>query len=246
MAPVTVSIVSHGHGALLPGLLDDLAACTEVGRVILTRNIPEPGTVAGRPGWLSVIENPRPKGFGANHNAAFRQARTPFFAVVNPDVRLDGNPFGMLLDCMRDEQVALCAPAVVNPDGILEDSARRFPSLSDLMLKALHRYDGRLHYALGDPPRMAPWVAGMFMLFRGTDYAGVDGFDEGFFLYYEDVDLCARLWRAGRRVMLCPAVRVVHDARRASRRDPRHMRWHAASIARYLRKHALRPGLPPA
>lgn len=60
----------------------------------------------------------------------------------------------------------------------------------------------------------------------------------------EDVDLCARLWRSGRRVMLCPAVRVVHDARRASRRDLRHMRWHAASMARYFRKHALRSGLP--
>lgn len=244
MGPVTVSIVSHGHGALLPGLLDDLAACPEVSAVILTRNIPEQDNATAWSDRLAVINNPRPKGFGANHNAAFLTARTPFFLVLNPDVRLDSNPFPALLACLDDPRVALCAPAVVNPTDVLEDSARRFPSLIDLGLKALGRHDGRLRYALGDPPQTAPWVAGMFMLVRSTDYADLGGFDEGFFLYYEDVDLCARLWRSGRRVMLCPAVHVVHDARRASRRDLRHMRWHAASMARYFRKHALRPGLP--
>ena len=119
----------------------------------------------------------------------------------------------------------------------MEDSARHFPSLIDLVLKALHRYDGRLQYVLGDPPLPAPWVAGMFMLLRSKDYAALAGFDEGFFLYYEDVDLCARVWNCGRSVMLCPSVHVVHDARRASRRNLRHMLWHATSMARYLRKH---------
>lgn len=244
MGSVTVSIVSHGHGALLPGLIEDLAACPEVSAVIVTRNIPEPDILSARPARLTVVDNPRPKGFGANHNAAFRTVRTPFFLVLNPDVRLEGNPFPALLACLADERVALCAPAVVNPTGALEDSARRFPSLADLTLKALGRYDGHLSYALGDPPRTAPWLAGMFMLMRGTDYADLGGFDEGFFLYYEDVDLCARLWRSGRRVMLCPAVHVVHDARRTSRRNLQYMCWHAASIARYLRKHALRSDPP--
>lgn len=244
MRSVTVSIVSHGHGALLPGLLEDLAACPEIAAVVLTRNVAEPNLALTGLAHLTIIDNPRPKGFGANHNAAFRVAQTPFFLVLNPDVRLEGNPFPALLACLADERIALCAPAVVNPAGTLEDSARRFPSLTDLVLKALGRYDGRVHYALGDPSRAVPWLAGMFMLVRRTDYADLGGFDEGFFLYYEDVDLCARLWRSGRRVMLCPEVRVVHDARRASRRDLRHMRWHAASMARYFRKHAFRPGLP--
>ena len=244
MGLLTVSIVSHGHGALLPGLLDDLSACADVERVILTRNIPEPDITGVRAGWMTIINNPQPKGFGANHNAAFRHVQTPFFVVLNPDVRLMGNPFPALLACMQDEQATLCAPAVVNPTGVLEDSARRFPSLIDLGRKAFGRYDGRLHYGLDDPPRSAPWVAGMFMLLRSEDFAAIVGFDEGFFLYYEDVDLCARIWRSGRRVMLCPAVRVVHDARRASRHDLRHMRWHAVSMARYFLKHGLRPGLP--
>ena len=111
----------------------------------------------------------------------------------------------------------MCAPAVTTPEGTVEDSARRFPSPFDIARKAIGRYDGRVSYALGDRPRAVPWVAGMFMLVRSADFAAIGGFDENFFLYYEDVDLCARLWRAGRKVMLCPEVQIVHDARRASR-----------------------------
>jgi len=237
MGQITVSIVSHGHGTLLPGLLSDLAACPEVAAVIITRNIPEPALDIVRPGWLTIIDNPQPKGFGANHNAAFQYANTPNFAVLNPDIRLAGNPFPVLLESLEKEGAVLSAPAVLNPVGGLEDSARHFPSMIDLVLKALHRYDGRLQYALGDPPLPAPWVAGMFMLLRNEDFAALAGFDEGFFLYYEDVDLCARIWESGRKVMLCPSDHVVHDARRASRRNLRHMVWHATSMARYLRKH---------
>jgi GT2 family glycosyltransferase len=212
-----------------------------VASVIVTRNITEPSLEVVRPGWLVIIDNLHPKGFGANHNAAFQHAHTPYFAVLNPDIRLVGNPFPALLECMENDTVARCAPAVVNPAGGMEDSARQFPSLVDLVLKALHRYEGRLHYELGDPPLPAPWVAGMFMLLRSSNYTALGGFDEGFFLYYEDVDLCARSWNAGQNVMLCPSVHVVHDARRASRHNPKHMAWHAASMARYFRKHFRRP-----
>lgn len=236
MRQVTVSIVSHGHGALLPELLSDLAACPEVASVIVTRNIPEISLETNRSGWQVTIDNTRPKGFAANHNAAFQYARTPYFAVLNPDIRLSGNPFPILLESMELDGVALCAPAVVNPAGGLEDSARHFPSLVELALKALHRYDGRLDYALGDSARQVPWVAGMFMLFSSPTYAALNGFDEGFFLYYEDVDLCARISKSGWKVVLCPNVHVIHDARRASRRNLRHMVWHATSMVRYFRR----------
>lgn len=244
MGSITVSIVSHGHGTMLPGLLNDLLACPEVESILLTRNIPDAYEATTYPRRVVLIENSYPKGFSANHNAAFRHSQSPFFAVLNPDIRLDGNPFPELLASMEDVRVALSAPAVINPAGGLEDSAREFPSMRDLVRKSLGRYEGRLRYALGDVPRTAPWVAGMFMLVRSADFASLGGFDEGYFLYYEDVDLCARLWKTGRRVMLCPAVHVVHDARRASRRNLRHMRWHASSMARYFRKHALRPLIP--
>lgn len=235
---ITVSIVSHGHGSMLPYILDDLASCEQVEKIIVTRNISESAGELTRSRQVITINNDHPKGFGANHNAAFRQACTPYFLVLNPDVRFNGNPFPMLLSCLQDNTVALCAPAVIGPSGALEDSARQFPSIFDLIRKAIGRNEGRVHYAIGDPPRESPWVAGMFMLLRSSDYAALGGFDEGYFLYYEDVDLCARLWKSGRKVILCPSVHIVHDARRDSHRNLKYMFWHLSSILRYLGKHA--------
>lgn len=240
---ITVSIVSHGHGSMVSALLSDLSVCPEVGKVLLTVNIPERDVSGIDPARLAIIKNSRPKGFGANHNAAFARVNTPFFAVLNPDVRLVENPFPTLLECARAADAGLCAPAVVDAKNRLEDSAREFPTARGLLAKAFGRYDGRLNYRLGDPPRDAPWVAGMFMLFPSRTFSSVGGFDDSYHLYYEDVDLCMRLWQNGLRVRLCPTVCVVHDAQRASRRNPRHMRWHLASIARYFwrwRRHAIR------
>ena len=105
-------------------------------------------------------------------------------------------------------------------------------------MKLLAKGDGG-RYALqpGDPDFMPEWVAGMFMLFRAERYAALSGFDEGFRLYYEDVDLCVRAWRAGFGVLTTPSVQVIHRAQRASRRKLQYLAWHLASMARYFIKH---------
>lgn len=81
------------------------------------------------------------------------------------------------------------------------------------------------------------WVAGMFMLFPSAAFEAVGGFDENFYLYYEDVDICVRLRHLGYRVAVMRGASVVHNARRDSRRCLRFARWHAASMARYFWKH---------
>jgi hypothetical protein len=92
----------------------------------------------------------------------------------------------------------------------------------------------KLDYEMSTAPMSPDWVAGMFMLFRREVFAEMSGFDERYFLYYEDVDLCRRLRRRGYDVRLVPTVTAVHDARRESRRSLRHLRWHLASMARFL------------
>lgn len=236
---LTISVVSHGHAALLRGCLEDLAAFPEVRRVVLTLNIPEPeldipAKLADR---LVVVENAVPRGFGENHNAAFTQCETSYFCVLNPDVRCPSNPFPILIRELANQNVALVAPAVLAKNGRMEDSIRHFPHPLNLFFKALGWSDGRYSYELAAPPFPADWVAGMFMLFRAKDYRRIGGFDEKFFLYYEDVDICARLWKIGKRVLACPKAQVIHDARRASRHDFQHMGWHAGSLLRYLHKH---------
>jgi len=238
---VTVSIVSHGHGAMVSDLLGDLSGCPEISKIVITHNIPEPPVrlSARLEPEVVIIENIQPKGFAANHNAGFRHCATPFYAVVNPDIRFKGNPVATLLGSMHDGRAALCAPAVVNPSGVLEDSARKFPTPFGIVSKAFGLSDGRYHFSLDSKDLDVDWVAGMFMLFHAEDYTHVRGFDERFFLYYEDVDICARLRSAGQAIRVCPSAIVTHDARRASRTSLKHLRWHLGSMARYFTKRLL-------
>lgn len=236
--PITVSIVSHGQGKFVSALLKDLALCTRVSEILVTQNVPEgevvcPESLQSR---LRLIRNDQPKGFAANHNQAFRQCGAPLFAVLNPDIRLDSDPFSLLTQALAARGAGLAAPAVRNPQGELEDSVRYFPTLTQLFAKLLALGEGRIVLE-GQEPEPVDWVAGMFMLFRAEAFRAVGGFDEKFFLYYEDVDICARLWKAGWKVMAHPGVSVMHAAQRTSRRNPRYMAWHLSSLARYFRKH---------
>lgn len=240
---ITVSIVSHLQADLTEGLLADLANYPQVGKVIYIQNLPEklfdlPEGLKGD--RFELIVNHEPKGFGANHNLAFTRSKTPFFCVLNPDVRLPSNPFPSLLKEMSRTQIGLCAPMVVNQAGEVEDSARKFPTPGGLINKIIGLDDGGYRY----PPQCSiffpDWVGGMFMLFRSSSFGVVDGFDEGFFLYYEDVDLCERLRKSGFEIALIPGVQVIHAARRSSRRHLRYLGWHIQSMLRYFGKHCKR------
>ncbi len=237
---ITLSVVSHRQGQLVEMLLSDLVHCKEIHRIVITENLPEhPVTI---PPALSskviLLRNAMPQGFGANHNQAFEHCETPYFCVANPDIRIATNPFPSLLAALSPP-VSLSAPAVINALGQIEDSARRFPTPLGLLRKALKRDDGTYRYALGDPPFSPDWVAGMFMLFPAQEFSRLGGFDHGYFLYYEDVDICARIKKSGGRVVLSPRAVVCHEARRSSRKNLRYMKWHATSLMRYLRTHWL-------
>jgi GT2 family glycosyltransferase len=236
---VSVSIVSHRHGALLRELLRDLERCPRI-EVLLTLNVEEPLAFDphgfGFP--LALVRNARPRGFGANHNAAFARAAGDCFCVLNPDVRFDTDPFPRLRAVLQDPAVGCAAPLVLSPAGAVEDSARRFPTPARLLARALAR-GARPEYETGTGAFSPDWVAGMFMMFRSDVFRAIGGFDERYFLYYEDADLCARLRAAGYDVRLDPAVRVVHAARRASRRNLRHLGWHVASALRFFATHGV-------
>jgi N-acetylglucosaminyl-diphospho-decaprenol L-rhamnosyltransferase len=236
---VTVSLVSHGHGRMVADVLHDLADLSQVAHVVLTLNVHE--AVPSIPEKLrhrtTVIENSAPKGFAANHNSAFRHCRTLFFCVLNPDIRIRENPFPGLLAALEREGAALAVPMVVNSSGEVEDSVRHFPTPAGILRKALGISYGSYPVVPGSRPFVADWAAGMFMLFRQDAYRALEGFDERFFLYYEDVDICVRAWKQGLSVNVCPSATAVHDAQRESHRSLRFMRWHLASMLRFFLKH---------
>jgi GT2 family glycosyltransferase len=229
-------VVSHGHGHLLGDLLEDLDRCTssEV-EVLLTLNRPEdlPFTVSRFRYPIRIIQNPAPKGFGANQNAAFRASRHPLFCVLNPDIRLPADPFRNLAQRLEDPATGIVAPLVRTPAGQIEASARTFPTPRLILRKALFGPEPP-SYDAGDPDLASDWVGGMFMLFRRETFEAVGGFDERYHLYYEDVDICARIRMAGKEVILCPTVEVVHDARRQSHTSLRYFTWHVVSMLRFF------------
>ena len=229
---ITLSIVSHRQNALVNLLLEDLERhCRTPLRIILTQNVPDEVALPRDAG--EIIVNSSPKGFGANHNAAFRRCTTEIFCVLNPDIRLGADPFPALRAALSQSQVAAVGPLVVDAEGRPEDSARRFPTFSSLLKKALAGQPGP-EYPSDQGAQQVDWIAGMCMALRSAAFAQLGGFDERYFLYYEDVDLCRRLHAAGYGIVYEPRASVIHHARRTSRRNPRYMAIHAASALRYL------------
>jgi N-acetylglucosaminyl-diphospho-decaprenol L-rhamnosyltransferase len=231
---INVSIVSHSHGDMVSSLVAQLLSFPQVGRIIVTCNVHEELNlpVDAR---VVRINNLQPKGFGANHNAAFLNCASHWFVVLNPDVVLCDNPFPALMDVASRSGAALLSPRAVGSGGAQEDCWRRFPTLWSLLCKLLGEGDGRSTVSgAADPGFEVDWVSGLCMFVKSEAYSALGGFDERYFLYYEDVDFCVRAWRANLLIWACPAACLVHNAQRASRSNFRHMRWHLASMLRYL------------
>lgn len=227
----TISIVSHGHAALIRTLLDDLADQDGIANwlVLVTINIPE--AFDGRDGLnLKTIYNDAPKGFGANHNAAAAVAEGMLFLIVNPDIRLTRpDTLERIAQADWHGRPALRAPIVVSPDGGIEDSVRDNLSVPNLVRRVLHKRTG---WETNPESGSFFWLAGMFLIAPLDAFRTMKGFDERFRMYCEDYDLSAR-WRVnGGRVELLEDITVIHDARRDSHGSWRHLRWHLVSLVR--------------
>ena len=234
---VTISVVSHAQIDLIKNLLDDILRHCRASRfeLILTLNVDEllPFSLDNYFFPIKIIRNPSPQGFGANHNQAFKHASGQYFCVMNPDIRLSSNPFQRLLSCLVDSSAGVAAPVVLGVDGVIEDSARRFPSPLKIICKVFGKCRGS-DYPVADAPIFPDWVGGMCMVFPSPVFREIGGFDQRYFLYYEDVDICGRLMLSGYKSVVCPQVTVVHHAQRSSHRNLKYLRWHLASMMRFF------------
>jgi N-acetylglucosaminyl-diphospho-decaprenol L-rhamnosyltransferase len=222
---ITVSIVVHGQWELARQLLEQLQQHCRgaIDQVLLTVNLPEPGIDVE--GWalpIRRIDNRVPQGFGRNHNAAFSHCRTPWFLVLNPDIRLEGDVLGDLVR-RAGQRTGLLTPRVQEPGKCQPEPYRALLTPAELLRR---RHKGH------QPPGRPAWVAGMFMLLRYEAFAQVSGFDERYFMYCEDFDLCARLRLAGWSIEVAEDQRVLHEAQRASNSALRPFAWHVSSLLR--------------
>jgi GT2 family glycosyltransferase len=237
---ISISIVSHGQGKLIAPLLDDLAPMAASGsQIILTLNIEEDESFFRNVGYqIEIIRNSSPKGFGANHNQAFARSSGDMFVVLNPDVRCKHRTFLTLLEEIERHDAGIGAPVVLSPTGSIEDSVRKFPTILSIMTRTIRRAVGKRNppdYST-DQKSTFPidWAAGMFLMIPSNFYRELRGFDEKYFMYLEDADLCRRAHLLGKDVICVPSATVVHDAQRASFKSSQHLKWHLQSLARFL------------
>lgn len=238
----SLSIVSHGHHEFVSALLQDLARLNRNDiEVILTWNKGKEGIAILEKDFafsLVQIENKTPEGFAANHNAAFQHNRGRNFVILNPDIRIFQDPFPALLELAEKNYPCICAPIILNTDSVREDSARLFPSPFSLFKKAAARL---LKYQLAhdkipeDDEKFCPdWIAGMFMVVPSEVYRRLNGLSEKYYLYYEDVDFCARAKLSGIGTYMTKKASAMHDARRESHRNFEFFKWHMTSAIKFF------------
>lgn len=231
-----IQIVSHGHVDCLPALLDDLGKGDYTIRVL--ENLQSAELAIPERDGLLVVRNPSPAGFAENHNRLAAMGGADFVAVLNPDLRLPVAVFADLLKYFDDPAVGIVAPRVYSPAGKLEDNARRVVTPARLFSR--HFAGGARSHDYPDETRSCEpdWVAGMFMVIRRSVFEKLGGFDTGYRLYCEDVDICLRTWLDGYKIVCAPCAGVIHAAKRASRYNVAHFQWHLAGLVRLWRSSA--------
>jgi GT2 family glycosyltransferase len=194
-------------------------------------------------------------GFAVGVNTGVRSptaAASPYLLLLNPDCVVEPGACAALADWMdRHADVAVAGPRIMNANGTVQPSARRFPDLttaiagrSSWLTKVLPRNPISNHNlpardAELTTPVDVDWVSGACMMVRRKAFEAVGGFDEAFFLYWEDADFCRRLQQAGWRTTYVPSVVATHIGGRSSRHAA-HASLEAfhRSAFRLYRKHA--------
>lgn len=203
---------------------------------------------------VNVILSQENNGFGAGVNIGTKAGRAPFILILNPDCYpAKANIFLVLEHFSRHADIGIIGADLISPDGSLQYSARTFYSGLDILirrsfLKSIFPFNmlNESHLMKRHPRHAAfdvDWVMGTGMFVRRHIFEDVGKMNEAYFLYMEDVDLCARVHEANYRVQLLPTVQFIHDHRRQSASSLRWTRAHSEHVAS-LRTFAKRYGLP--
>jgi N-acetylglucosaminyl-diphospho-decaprenol L-rhamnosyltransferase len=237
---VAAVVITHGPEPDLPRAV--AALTPQVDDLVVVANPPAPKTEA------RLIVNDRPLGFAANVNTGVAATEGEFVVVANPDTEPQPDAVALLRAFAETHpRAGIVGPKLVYPDGGLQSSRRRFPTVSGTLVRRtpLRRILGgtqRGHYGLDTHPAeavQADWLLGAFLFLRRELLDELGGFDERFRLYGEDIDLAYRAAKAGWERWYVPiaVVRHTHAAVTDRKLFTRRTLWHWRGIARFVRKH---------
>ena len=201
---------------------------------------------------LEYIPQPDNLGFGYGHNAVLEKLSSEVHLILNPDVELDGDTLREGLSALLgSDETVLLSPRVFGPGGEQEFLCKRYPSVLVLLLRGfapafvcrlfrrrLAAYEMRDQCG-GEERADIAIASGCFMLTRTAALRAIAGFDEEFFLYFEDFDLSLRLAQQGRLVYE-PAMRIVHQGGYAASKGLRHLKYFITSGVMFFNRHGWR------
>jgi N-acetylglucosaminyl-diphospho-decaprenol L-rhamnosyltransferase len=235
-------VVDHDSGPFLVACVQSLAAESD-GPIVVVENGRDGSTQQALQALegdkvrklVAVVQTGRNLGYGAgaNRGLAALDPRSPYVLVCNPDVRLHPGAVDSLVATLQAQPTwALVGPRIVNEDGSAYPSARPFPSMVDAAGHALfalfnpeNRFSRRYRPAVRDDgrPVEADWVSGACFLARRSALEELGGFDEAYFMYAEDMDLCWRARQAGWAVGFDPSAEIAHIQGTSTSRHPYRM-----------------------
>jgi GT2 family glycosyltransferase len=201
---ISVIIVNYNTSDLLVRCLDSIALCgNDLPEVIVVDNASQDAnlqSIQERFPWVKLISNDKNYGFGRANNQALKICNRPYVYFLNPDTEVKPEAFTAMLDFMESHpEVGLAGTKLVYPDGSYQPSVERSYPGARYAKKQLEGLKGDI-----------AWVLGASMISRRDVMLALKGFDENFFLYGEDLDLCLRVRKAGWAIGYVPNAVVVH------------------------------------
>ena len=187
-------------------------------------------------------------GYGAAINLAVRQASGQYLYILNPDTTVPSGGIRAMADFADSHPgFGLISPLLIHPNGENQISAREFPRRRDLVLGrgsplyklglSSERQAGYIDNH-GEKPLQVPAVSATAVIIKTSIFLDMGGFDERFFMYMEDVDLCYRLSQRALAIWIVPPIKVIHGWRKSSSRRPYFTAFHHhLSVYKYFRKH---------
>ena len=238
---VFVVIVSHGHDELIMEN-GDLVLLSKIASIVIKDNIESKPLqdFCWRNGF-KYISTPSYLGFGANNNVAVFESGVKtgdLLILANPDVTFGANVVAQLLEEVGVSQAAVYGINLFRDKEftVFDYSVRRFPTLLSLALSFfLNIKRDEIDKSILNAPTEVDWVAGSFLAMKADVFFELDGFDERYFMYCEDIDFCSRAKSLGIPTIFLPDIKATHLAQHKNRSlFSRHFWWHVSSAFKFL------------
>ena len=244
---VDAVIVSYNSRDTLRPCVEPLLPLSGVSVIVVDKDSPDHSLTAVADLPVRAIQSGRNAGFGAGCNLGAAAGSAPLIVFINPDAEITAAALSRMVAVLEAEpDVALVGPRLIEETGELMHSMRRYQRTSSMWAQALYLHrlfpcarwanEIETRRARYEAPAFPEWLSGACMLVRRSAFEAVGGFDDGFFLYCEDQDLCRRLRAAGGQIRYEPSAVVSHRGGHSAPRTSLYAVL-AESRIRFARKH---------